>query len=41
MKITIDLDRAASFIANLVKEGLTFEANQYGDRMTIILTGGF
>lgn len=32
---------AAQFIAELIRQGLTFEVTQDGDRFLIELTGGF
>lgn len=42
MTVIIDLDKAASFVADLVKEGVCFEAVQHDNfRMRIVFTGGF
>jgi hypothetical protein len=36
-----DTIKAATFIAQLVREGVTFEAEESGNGITITLTGGF
>jgi hypothetical protein len=41
MFIWTDIDDLAKIIAALVREGLTFEAQQKGSRWLIELTGGF
>ena len=44
MTLEIDISDAGKVIAQLVKEGLTFEAKQgerYTDRIFITLTGGY
>lgn len=37
--LTIDLKDAARIIAQLVREGVTFEATQYEDMVKIVFTG--
>lgn len=39
--LTIDLNMAAVIIAQLVREGVTFNAVQREDRVLITFTGGF
>ena len=41
MKVTIELNKAAKFIAELVRQGVTFDARQCGELVVIEFTGGF
>ena len=39
--LTLELREAPAFIAELIKQGLTFEAKQIEDKILISFTGGF
>lgn len=41
MTIKISMKEAPSFIAGLVREGVTFDANEVNGEMVIKMTGGF
>jgi hypothetical protein len=41
MTLTIERENAASMLAAIVKEGLTFEAREEGSYIIITFTGGY
>ena len=41
MTLTVSRESAVSVIANIVREGLTFEAREDGENVVITFTGGY
>ena len=41
MKVTVYITNAPAFIAQLIKEGVTFDAEQRSDVIEITFTGGY
>ena len=41
MTLTLSRENAPAFIAEIVKQGLTFDATESGDSIVITFTGGY